>query len=78
MTGVLQDVLDWLADQALVHWLEPMAKLHRHNWLASGICQSDTAANLDSNGYGQNSTTSHPVWAAGLQVRAELPAVHRP
>ena len=70
--GCLQEVVDWVAGLPLVQWVEPQAQVHRHNYLATGICQSDTAASLDSNGYGLSAASSHQIWAAGLRVRCLL------
>ena len=68
-TSHAQAALDWLAEQPLVQWAEPQPKLHRHNYLATGVCQSQQASAVDSTtGYGVNQSATHQLWAAGLQV----------
>ena len=64
-----QAAVEWLAEQPLVHWVEPQPRLHRHNYLANGVCQSAQAAAVDSStSYGTSQSATHQLWAAGLQV----------
>ncbi|BDA49389.1 probable c5a peptidase at N-terminal half [Coccomyxa sp. Obi] len=62
---VLQEVLEWLAEQPAVHWLAPRAALRLHNWQGTAIVQSGNAAPDAPLALAADRGT-HPVWAAGL------------
>ncbi|KAK9839424.1 hypothetical protein WJX81_001331 [Elliptochloris bilobata] len=69
--ALLPEVLSWLAQRSEVHWLAPRAASKLHNWQATAICQSASAAPDTPVALGQDQGT-HPLWAAGLTGQGEV------
>lgn len=66
-----QAALQWLAAQPAVHFLAPRPRARLHNFLATGICQSGGAGAGDlSAGTTGGGNATHPLWMAGLKVKA--------
>jgi hypothetical protein len=56
--------------QPAVIWVAPAPKVHTHNFYATGLIQTGTAApvNLSSNQPYGGAAATHSLWQAGLQV----------
>lgn len=71
LISCLQEAIHWAAQQAAVHWIAPLPRTVSSNYLATGIVQSALAGALNpANSYGINSSSTHWLWNAGLQVSA--------
>jgi hypothetical protein len=68
---MVQEVLQWLAQQPSVHWLAPRPAVKLHNWQGTAIVQSAAAAPDAPVALTQDGGT-HPIWAAGLTGAGQI------
>lgn len=64
--------------QSAVTWVAPAPKVQTHNFYATGLIQTGTAApvNLSSNQPYGGAAATHSLWQAGLQVSDRFIWVH--
>lgn len=67
--ALLREVLQWLAVQPAVHWLEPKYGMRLHNANAASIIQAAQPA-PDTKDWSDEDT--HPIWAAGLKGSGQI------
>lgn len=72
----LPEVVSYLAAQSNVHWLSPASEPKVANYYGTAISQSGqcestyNTSNVGNSAYQYNDEGKHPIWSAGLTVRA--------